>query len=254
MRADSLYPTPSLSDSAAQARRVLGGRNFESVVMYVLNAFVTDSGIFVVPGNRKGLALFVEDAANIEQIVSYTRLPVKQRCTQTQLEDYPDSDLFALVKPHFRGNPWRLLAIINCKVNFHSRQTEAAFWGLSVRSSSYIKYVCVTEDRDMYSRERPRSELGTSCEQSTKARRLLECYTDRVYISKRYSGVGDPGLGRDVEQMLRYLDSDNRRVHSVPIFDDPQEPRHTAYCHLVRPLDDLLIDLIRWKGEIPSPE
>lgn len=247
-------PTLALSDSAAQARRVLGGRNFESVVMYILNAFLKNDGIFVVPGSHKGMSMFVEDEANLRQIISYTRLPVKQRCTQTQLEDYPDSDLFALIRPHYHRNPWRLLAIINCKVNFHARQTEAAFWGLSVRSSSYIKYVCVTEDRDVYNEVRARSELGGSCEQSTKARRLLESYTDRVYISKPYSGVGDPKLGHDTERMLHRLDSDSWRSDPLPVFDDPNQPRHTAYCHLVRPLDDLLLDLKRWEGEIPSPE
>ncbi len=44
----------ALSDSKAQALRVLGGRKFESVVMYVLSAFLKPSSIFVVPGSRKG--------------------------------------------------------------------------------------------------------------------------------------------------------------------------------------------------------
>ena len=244
-------PTQTLTDSDAQARRVLGGRAFETVVMHILNTFLESKGIIVVTGKETALHALVADPINVEQIVAYTRLPVKRRCTQTQLEDYPDSDLFAVVKPHHPRNPWRLLAIINCKVDFHSRETEAAFWGLSVRTSSYIKYVCVTEDRDVYGR-RPRSELGPSCEHSTKARRLLESYTDRLYICSQYQGVGDRRLAEAIEAMLHRLD--RRSAEMTPCFDDPFHPHHTSYCHLVRPLDDLILDLERWKEEIPSAE
>jgi len=246
-----LIPTQPLTDSDAQARRVLGGRAFETVVMYILNAFLESKGIVVITGKVAALRTLVADASNAEQIVAYTRLPVKRRCTQTQLEDYPDSDLFAVLKPHHPRNPWRLLAIISCKVNFHARETEAAFWGLSVRMSSYIKYVCVTQDSNIYG-SRPRSELGASCERSTKARRLLESYTDRVYICKQYQGVGDPRLAQDTDAVLHRLD--RRSTEMQPAFDDPSLPHHTSYCHLVRPLDDLILDLDRWKHEIPSAE
>src|SRR5439155_471886 len=83
--------------------------------------FLKPSSIFVVPGSRKGLSELIDEEHNLREIISYTRLPVKRRCTQTQLEDYPDSDLFAMVKPHHYRNPWRLLAIINCKADFRSR-------------------------------------------------------------------------------------------------------------------------------------
>lgn len=120
--------TQALTDSDAQARRVLGGRAFETVVMYILNTFLESKGIVVVTGKETALRTLMDNAGNAEQIVAYTRLPVKRRCTQTQLEDYPDSDLFAVVKPHHPRNPWRLLAIISCKRDFHARETEAAFW------------------------------------------------------------------------------------------------------------------------------
>lgn len=233
----------SLSDSAAQRGRVLGGLTFEIVIMTILNRFLEHKGIVVITGKEKLLRTLM-DSKNAAEIVAYTRLPVKRRCTQTQLEDYPDSDLFALVRPNHPRNPWRLLAIINCKASFHARATEAAFWGLSVRTSSYIKYVCVTEDRD--------NELGPSCERSTKARRLLESYTDRVYICKRYSGMGDQTLADDIDSMLHRLD--RHEAGDGPSFDDPAVPRHTTHCHLVRPLDDLILDLERWKQEIPAAE
>ncbi len=246
-----LIAARTLTDSDAQKRRVLGGRAFETIIMHILNTFLESKGIAVVTGTKAALRTLIDDANNAEQIVAYTRLPVKRRCTQTQLEDRPDSDLFALVKPHHPRNPWRLLAIINCKRDFHARETEVAFWGLSVRTSSYIKYLCVTEDGNIY-RSHPRSELGASCEDSTKARRLLESYTDRVYVCKQYQGVGDPRLAQDIEAVLHRLD--RRSTEMQPCFDDPSLPRHTSYCFLVRPLDDLILDLDRWKNEIPSAE
>lgn len=254
MALDSEALARSLTDSAAQARRVLRGKSFESVVMYILNGFLRSGGIFVVPGKKRALSEVIEDSANVDQLVSYTRLPVKRRCSQTQLEDYPDSDLFALIQPHHPSNAWRLLAIINCKVSFHARETEAAFWGMSVRSSSYVKYVCVTEDRNTYQAKGARSELGPSCQQSTKIRRLLESYTDRLYICKHYSGVGDGQLGEDIERKLHTMDRDRWRAETGPCFDNRDGPRHTEYCHLVRPIDELIDDLTRWKAEVPSAE
>lgn len=218
--------------------------------MYILNVFLTTQGIQVIPGNRKSLVELIDNPANVEQIVSFTRLPVKAPCTQSQLEDYPDSDLFVLVKPHHPDNPWRLLAILNCKGSFHSRETEAAFWGLSVRTSAYIRYLCVTEDLDVY--RHGHSELGVSCDDPRKARRLFEAYTDRIYICKNYSGVGDERLGADRDAMLHRLDQ--RAPSSSPLFDDPSISGHTKYCHSVRPLDDLIWDLKRWKIEIPAAE
>ncbi|MBM2811827.1 MAG: hypothetical protein HW416_2586, partial [Chloroflexi bacterium] len=98
----------------------------------------------------------------------------------------------------------------------------------------------------------PNSELGPSCAESTKVRRMLESYTDRVYICKSYSGVGDPQLRQDTERRLRHLDTHN--LAGGPFFDDPLVAHHTAYCHLVRPVDDLISDLARWKQEIPAAE
>ncbi|MBM2812502.1 MAG: hypothetical protein HW416_3261, partial [Chloroflexi bacterium] len=151
-----------LTDSDAQAKRVLGGATFEMVINTILNKFLEADGISIVTGKRQYLNALIGNRDNVEQIISYTTLPVKRRCTQTQLDDYPDSDLFALVRPHHPDNPWRLLAIISCKTSFHTRETQAAFWGLSVRTSSYIKYVCVTEDHNLYRPRSPNSELGPS--------------------------------------------------------------------------------------------
>lgn len=153
--------------------------------------------------------------------------------------------MFALIRPSQFGQQWRLLAIINCKVSFHARHTEAAFWGLLTRLSSNIPYVVVTEDRDIY---KPKaSELGKSCEEATAARRLLESFSDRVYLAKRYENDQDPRLDADISLKLSNIE---KGISSI-VFDDPAIPYHTQYCHSVRPLDDLVKDLRYWKTEIP---
>src|SRR6266536_936240 len=98
--AEPTFSVGSLTDSAAQARRVLGGQTFEIVVMRILNKFLERDGVTIITGKRKLLLTLMEDEKNVQEIVAYTRLPGKRRCTQTQLEDYPDSDLFALVRPN----------------------------------------------------------------------------------------------------------------------------------------------------------
>jgi hypothetical protein len=133
------------------------------------------------------------------------------------------------------------MAIISCKVSFHARHTEVCFWGSAVRASSYLKYVCVTEDRDIY--QGKRSELGTSCEAATAARRLLESFTDRVYTIKKYEAPDSKELNEDIER--------KESASGETAFDDPSRPRHTQYCHLVRPFDDLIQDLRYWRREVP---
>lgn len=229
--------------SIAQRARALQGRAFEDTVARILNEFIVADQLVVVRGNEGVLTRAIGDAAAARELVDFTKLPVKRRCTQSQLEDYPDSDLFVLATPLATDGVHRLVGIINCKVSFHARHTETCFWGAAVRASSYLKYVCVTEDRDIYSGHgRSRSELGRSCATATATRRLLESFTDRIYLVKRYDGPQD-----------RHLEADLRAKLADPAstaFDNPAVPQHTEYCHLVRPLDDLIEDLKRWKAEV----
>jgi hypothetical protein len=231
----------------AQSARTREGRGFEDIVARILNDFVADHDIVVLRGNRRELLEEIDDIKTVDELTKFTTLPVKRRCDQSQIEDYPDSDLFAIIVPRYPQKKFRLLAIINCKVSFHARHTEVCFWGLAVRSSSYIKYVCATEDRDIYRPTNPRSELGKSCKNATAARRLLESYTDRIYIMTKYAGTDDEKLSVDIDRKLRNY----RCGKSDIIFDDSARANHTDYCHLVRPFDDLIEDLIRWKQDIP---
>ncbi len=233
-------------DQVAQSLRAAGGTTFEYIVAKILNHFLISNGIVTTRAREVALRRLIHNRSNICQIMDFTRIPVKRRCDQSQLKDYPDLDLFALIRPELDGQLWRLLAIINCKVSFHARHTEATFWGLLVRLSSNIPFVVVTEDRDIY---KPKaSELGRSCEESTETRRLLESFSDRVYLIKKYKDVDDPNLSRDIILKEKNLKLD---IHT-PVFDDPSIPNHTRYCHSVRPLDDLIDDLQHWKVEIPK--
>lgn len=233
-------------DRIAQSLRAAGGTAFEHIVARILNEFLVEDGIVVTRAREPALRKLIRNQSNIQQIMDFTRVPVKRRCDQSQLQDYPDLDLFALIKPDSDDKLWRILAIINCKVSFHARHTEATFWGLLVRLSSNIRFVVVTEDRDIY---KPKaSELGRSCKESTETRRLLESFSDRLYLVKRYISQRDPQLDNDVMTKIKNLE----KGIAEPVFDDASIPYHTQYCHSVRPLDDLINDLRRWKVEIPK--
>lgn len=182
-------------DKEAQSRRAVSGSAFERVVARILNEFLEREGIVVTRAREGALRQLINDWANLQQIMDYSRVPVKRQCTQGQIEDFPDLDLFALIKPQRSGDKWRLLAILNLKVSFHARNTEATFWGLLVRLTSRIPFVVITEDRDIY---RKNSELGVSCEQATRTRRLLEAFTDGIYLVKHYRSENDPLLLEDI--------------------------------------------------------
>jgi hypothetical protein len=232
-------------DRDAQSKRAAGGNEFEKIVAKILNEFMVTDNIVVTRARESVLSSLIHNKVNLRDILDFTKIPVKRRCDQTQLQDYPDLDLFALTKPTEDEQLWRLLAILSCKVSFHARHTESAFWGLLVRLTSRIPYVVITEDRDIY---KPKtSELGASCKGSTVTRRLLESFADRVYLVKRYNSENDPKLLSDIALKHNTLADDSL----TPVFDDPTIPRHTKYCNSVRPLDDLFDDLRRWRLEIP---
>ena len=232
-------------EKAAQSMRATGGGAFERVVAKILNEFLTKDDIVVTRAREGSLKTLIQDKSNRTSLMDFTKVPVKRKCDQSQLQDYPDLDLFALIRPKTKKHPWRLLAIINCKVSFHARHTEATFWGLLIRISSNIPFVVVTEDRDIY---KPKSsELGASCNESTVTRRLLESFADRVYLVKQYKDDNDKQLIRDIETKNKFL----KEGKSSVVFDDSTIPNHTQYCHSVRPIDDLIDDLRRWKIEIP---
>ncbi len=229
---------------AAQAARAQAGKDLETTVAKILNLLLNEHKIYIVRGNDQSLSA-VLGASLAKQVIDYSKLPVKRPCDQRQIEDYPDSDLFVIYK---NGTDWRVLAVISCKVSFHSRHTMVTFWGLAIRVSSNMKYVCVTEDADIHRGKR--SELGKSCQESTAARRILESFTARTYVIKQYKSPENPQLEKDVRRFLEGLrDSTRRSRQSTPCFDDLGAPNHTEYCPSVCPLDELYFDALRWRDE-----
>jgi hypothetical protein len=232
-------------NKTAQAARAQAGTNLESVVAQILNLLLSEQNIFVIRGSHKELRRVLQDEDLAAQIIEYSKLPVKRPCDQKQIEDYPDTDLFVIYKDAAK---WRVLGIISCKVSFHARHTEVAFWGLAIRTSSNMKYVCVTEDADIHTGKK--SELGVSCSKSKATRRILESYTARVYLIKKYSSTDDPQLAKDVENFKRGLRETKSTARlQRPNFDDPALENHTQYCASVCPLDELYFDVLRWRDE-----
>ena len=111
------------------------------------------------------------------------------------------------------------IAVISCKISLHGRFTETLFWSLLFRTLSRIKVVLATPDGGR-GQERWASEWGTP-ENPTKDRLLAESYLDSVYVE-------------NVETFCKNI--------------KPKES--TALGGIVRPLSELLQDLIRWGEEI----
>lgn len=126
------------------------------------------------------------------------------------------------------------------RVDPHSRQAEICFWAQALRAVT--RFVFVTEDRDVYS-ARHRSELGRSCEEATLPRRLLETFTDGVYLVRRYPTTSSPDLLRDIDAF-----ETRGKNTTPPVYHAEGLEGHTRYCSRVRPLDDLVKHLQEWSA------
>jgi hypothetical protein len=228
-------------DHKAQSQRAIAGDKLEKVSIRILNRILLPSDVVVLKGTKKALVDYFKSETIAQQIVDFNRLPVKRPCDQKQLEDYPDTDLFVLLK---QSSLWRVLGLVSCKVSFHSRHTMVTFWGLAIRLSSNIPYVCVTEDANIY-RNSP-SELGHSCQQPTAARRLLESFTDGVYLIKQYASPEAKELEEDLKAFRSRMETSTGDADQ-PVFDNPTHPQHTRYCESVRPFDSLVYEILKWK-------
>lgn len=125
-----------IDNGKAQSIRVKTGARLEIVTAYILNYILNQEDIYVLKGTKTGLLSTIKNNEIVNNIIDFNKLPVKRPCDQQQLEDYPDTDLFILLK---MGLKWKVLGIINNKVSFHSRHTMVTLWGLAVRIGSNIK-------------------------------------------------------------------------------------------------------------------
>jgi len=113
------------------------------------------------------------------------------------------------------------IAVISCKVSLHGRFTETLFWSLLFRTLTRVKVVLATPDGGRAQKEKKwASEWGT-LENPTKDRLLAESYLDGVYVE-------------NVETFCKNI--------------RPEES--TALGGIVRALNELPKDLVRWAEEI----
>jgi len=111
-----------------------------------------------------------------------------------------------------------------------------------------VKYVLVTEDSDRYT-EKPKTELGT-CIKGNKIRSLFECFLEKVYIIKKYDKVNN-GIVKDINDFRHiFEEAPNARGFEFLVFDDYKRKPHAGYCGKIRPFDDLLFDIVKWKTQI----
>lgn len=191
-----------------------------------------------------------------KKLLEYIMVPVKNSCKQDQKMTLPDTDILIAYERDdkvAKTRTWYPLCIVSCKASFHSRQTETTFWAILVRQTK-VKFVCVTEDADRYRKtkkgKQKNSELKT-CDKPNKVRILLEGFCDRTYIIKKYSQEGHDLLN-DIDVFSGVFEqaaSQNFRGVNSKIFDDYESKPHAEYCDNVRPFDDLLFDIMKWKFE-----
>ena len=229
-----------ISDKKAQSLRALSGAEFEGRVAYVLNQFLNREDIYAV--SLKELKRLIKTNQKLVEILEYAKLPIRNPCEQKYEMVLPDTDVIVYYKrKDHSGNVEKnfQLATVSCKVSFHGRETESTFWAHALRDHG-AKFVFATEDKF--------NELKT-CENGNKARRLLESYMDSVYLMSRYGGSEDKLL-EDINR-FHYAFENSKSVgyqrQNTRIFD--VERKDSAYCKQVRPFDDLLFDLMRWKFE-----
>jgi len=114
------------------------------------------------------------------------------------------------------------IAIISCKLSLHGRFTETLFWSLLFRTLTRIRVVLATPDAGRQAKkEKWSSEWGTP-DNPTKDRLLAESYLDGVYVE-------------NVESFCK----------------DMKPSEKTITGGVVRPLSELVNDLVKWE-EITS--
>lgn len=112
-----------------------------------------------------------------------------------------------------------VIAVISCKLSLHGRFTETLFYGLLFRMFSRVKFVLATPDAGRGQKGKWASEWGTP-EKPTKDRTLAESYLEGVYVE-------------NVKALCK-----NKK---------PNE--HTCLGGIVRSLDELPEDIMRWDEE-----
>ena len=114
------------------------------------------------------------------------------------------------------------IVVISCKLSLHGRLTESLFYSLYYRITRKFKYVLATPDKGAQSGKEWKSEWGTP-DSPTKNRKLATIFLDGVYV----------------KNVPEFMDkSFNPKIHG------------TAFGGIVRPLEELPSDILRWYDDI----
>lgn len=235
--------TLPISDKEAQSLRISTGTQFEKNVAYVITDLLISENIYAT--SLKNLRDSVVREPGLNQVLEFAKLPLRSPCRQTYEMVLPDSDVIVYyVQKDHSGNVKKRfhLATVSCKVSFHARETESAFWALALRDHG-SKFVMATEDKF--------DELKT-CDTGKKARRVLESYMDGVYMMKQY-GNRKNDLVKDIARFYEVFQKSKHSAYArqgSAIFDEGR--KSGRYCKQVRPFDDLIFDLMKWKFEFES--
>lgn len=228
------------SDSEAQYQRWESGKSLENTTAKII-ADVLGPHENIYASTLGDLRRLGKTNKEYEEILAYAETPIRSPCNQNFNMELPDTDVLVYyIHRDFSGKPQRYihLATISCKVSFHGRYTEPAFWGAILKSNDR-KYLVVAEDNER--------ELST-CEKNIKTRRVLEHFTDGVYLIKQYEERRND-IFADESKFFEIYQSNQGNPRSKRdnfVFD---QPRASAYCPQVRPFDDLLFHLIQWKTD-----
>jgi len=243
-----------VSDTVSEHQRLVQetGKKLENNVCKILNAVLNKKDIHAF--NVSEIKRWADKNHRMNKLIEYVKVSVKNPCLQEPITTLPDTDILVMYKQEDVVSGlinWHALCIVSCKTSFHGRDTEALFWAMLAKPSK-INYVMVTEDSDRYS-DRPgkrKTELGT-CDKANRTRRLLESFLDRVYVIKKYD-VENNDIIEDVGKfypLFEKAEASAYRGLQSKVFDDSGREPHAGYCQMIRPFDDLLYDIMRWKFE-----
>jgi hypothetical protein len=237
-------------ESARQRSVNIKGRKLETNVKQILNTILSSKRIRALDCSK--IRKWARIDSNYKGLAEYIKVSIESPCSKETITYLPDKDIIVFCEQERNaggGVTRHPLCVVSCQTSFHARGTEPLFWSLLTRSK--VRYVLVTEDSDRYG-ERPKTELGT-CTNGNKIRRLFESFLERAYIIKKYDRVND-GLVKDIDSFCRVFGKDvaTRKGIEPIIFDDNKRKPRAGYCTNIRPFDDLLFDIIRWKSEISA--
>jgi BsaWI restriction endonuclease type 2 len=126
--------TDRIYDNEAQSLRSASGKQFEKNVAETITNLLSKEGIYA--RNIRDLRKAIKREPGLSEVLEYAHLMIPSPCTQRYELILPDTDIIAyyLEKDRHDNTLKRFhLATISCKVSFHSRHTESAFWSYAFR-------------------------------------------------------------------------------------------------------------------------